>query len=151
MDHVRACRLCLSSPFSVTGMCLSCRTLDAVSAFIQAPAPQPRMLHLSLMNSVRDKDPLSHNPDGSPRFLLVHKDVYGDPESNKQIFNLLSGILRDYDFKPADPSGCILVFNKYEGIIIIALIVDNFLNRYSCQIMYQKYLNYVIIRLETDD
>lgn len=122
----------------ITGMGLFCRTQDAVSGSMQAPAPRPRTLYKQPRDSVWDKDPLSRNPDGGPRFLLAHKAVYGDTKSKKRWFNLLSGVLRDHGFKPADPFGCVLILHTSEGIIIVALIVDDCLNVHSCQVMYQK-------------
>lgn len=101
------------------------------------------MLYLPPKGSPWDEDPLSRNADGSQRYLLSQKAVYGDSKSNKMWFNLLSSVLHDYGFIPVDAPGCVLVLHTSKGIIIITLIVDDLLNGFSCQVMYNEYLKYI--------
>lgn len=74
------------------------------------------------------------------------KAVYGDTESNKQWYDLLTCILRDYGFQPADTSGCILILHKSAGLLILAIIIDDILIGFACKRMYEHYLEYVETR-----
>lgn len=58
------------------------RIQEALCDFIQAQAPCASKLCKPPQDSSRDIGPESHNLDGSPRHLLAHKALYGDPVSN---------------------------------------------------------------------
>lgn len=48
-----------------------------------------------------------HDPNGSPRSLLAHKEVYRDPDSHVQWYLKQTGIMHVYGFKTADTAGYI--------------------------------------------
>lgn len=70
----------------VTGVSPHCRTQGAISGFlIKDTAPHACMPYTQPYDSPWDKDLESHNPGGSPSYLLAHKAVYGDPERKQHV------------------------------------------------------------------
>lgn len=143
--------VCLAMLNLIIGMGLPYRSQDADCGFIQAPAPRARKLCKLPNDSPRDTGPESHNFNGSPRQLLAHKAVYGDPVSNMRWYLKLTGFLNCYGFKPTDAAGCTQFLQRSSCLIIMAVMVDDHLVRCPREMACQDSLKYVNTHMNVDE
>ena len=92
--------------------------LDAVSAFLQAPAPYERMVFTPLPGMEPD--------DPAKKFLLATRNIYGHPCASRQYQEKTwKPALRTLGFVPVDREECIWLLYHEQNFACCATIVDD--------------------------